>query len=491
MDEQQDSAANATEEQTSTETETEAVERPYTKELNELGPGKKLLRVEYGPDKVRAALDKEFNDLRRNVQIKGFRRGKAPRRLLERRYGKDVREHVRRRMVVESMEEALTDADLELVARPEPENVKFDRETGLSYEVTLLLRPSFTLPDLDKLEVEVPPLRVSESDLESALKEIAENQGKLVEVDESATVEEGDEVTAEAEVWLTDELDAFLAEAEEGDSEGADEDADEDDEGGLKPLKEHESVVFRVTSDDTVLIADLVVQSLADDVLGLTRGESADVDVVLPTDYEVMEGRGEPGILRLKIKEIRRPEQTEVNDEFAKSHGFDSLDDFKSRIRNDLLDQRQAERDSKAGDEIVAELLRSIGEMELPRDIIDSEANKLRQRHAIMCLQKGMSQEQVEKEVVDKDDEFQADAIRDLKRFFLLDAVAAQESIEVRDEELHQMLALIARSQGRTLAEIQQEMQAHPGQLGDLRWSVLEGKVLENLRSRATIKDAS
>lgn len=446
----------------------------YESEINDLGPCKKLLQVSYPPEIIKKEVDAQYRDLRRRVHLRGFRKGKAPRKRLERLYGDDVMETVKHKLIGEAMEHELGHADLQLLTQPEPSDVKFSVTEGLKFEATLLLRPKIEIQDMENLTVQVEPVKVADEDVDVALAELNKERGETRELGEDETIEEGDKVVADVEVWLAGELEAADAE----------EDTDEDPK--FNPLSEVDDVEVTVSSEDTQLVAGIVVQNLADDLLGHQVGDTVDVDVVLPTDFEVMEGRGEAAVMRLDVLEIQRIQVPEMDDELAKAHDFETIADLREDVRNKLLDQKSSEQKSKINDEIVAEIIRRIGEVELPSDLVDSETERKKQERMIRCHMMGMSEEQIAKELHDKEDELRVDAMNELRKFFVLEAVSKKEKISVSDDEVHHSVVKLAKDIDRSLPEVFQELESS-GRLNEIRWSIQEEKTLEFLRKQTEV----
>lgn len=442
----------------------------YSHEIDDLGPCKKLLRINYEAEKVRKKIDDTYRHLKKTVHLKGFRKGKVPRRHLERLFGKDVLQQVEAELIQESVEHTLGHEDFELIAQPEPTDIKFDKDVGLSFEVTLMLRPLFELPDYQSLKVTVPPVKVTDEDVDRVLAEQNREKGSWVALDDDASIEEGDKLDCKAEVWLINELEAASA--------------SEDEEHNFKPLKTHDSVEVLVSEEDVQMVAGIVVKALADDVLGLEIGEVCDVDVELPHDYEVGEGQGQAAVLRLHINSAKRLKVPEGDDELTGDD--ESLEDLRSKIRNDLLDIESSRQEQKIGDEIVSELLRQTGNFDLPTDLVDAEHNKLKQRYAFECHQKGMSEEQVAKELYDKEDELRVDAMNDLRRFFLLDNLCKKEDVRVSDDEVRNMIFQFARQTGQPLQNLMNE-----NAISELRWQLQESKVLKFLRGNTEVTEGS
>lgn len=446
----------------------------YESEINDLGPCKKLLQVTYPPEIIKKEIDAQYRDLRHRVHLKGFRKGKAPRKRLERLYGADIMDSVKHKLIGEAMEHELGHAGLELLTQPEPSDITFSVTEGLKFESTLLLRPTIEIKDCENLSIQVPPIKVADEDVDVALAELNKERGEARELGEDETIEEGDTVVADVEVWLGGELEASDAED------------DSEEEPKYNPLKEVDDVEVVVSSEDTQLVAGIVVQNLADDLLGHQVGDTVDVDVVLPTDFDVIEGRGEGAVMRLDVLEIKRIQVPEMDDELAKAHNFETIADLREDVRNKLLDRKSEEQKTKIHDEIIAEMIRRIGEIELPSDLVDSETERKKQERMIRCHMMGMSEEQIAKELHDKDDELRVDAMNELRKFFVLDAVSKKEKISVSDDEVQHAVVKLAKDIDRSLPEVFQELESS-GRLNEIRWSIQEEKALEFLRKQTEV----
>jgi trigger factor len=447
----------------------------FESDMNDLGPCKKLLRISYPASKVKEEVESQYRDLRKNVNMKGFRKGKAPRKRLERLYGAEVMDVVKNKLIGDAMEHSLGHADLNLLTQPEPADIVFSVAEGLSFEATLLLRPTLSFENFDDLKVEVEGVKIADEDVDKALAELNKERGEKRALGENETIEEGDVVVSDVEVWLSSEL-----EAADGTKEV------DGEEPRYNPLKEIDDVEVNVSADDTQLVAGVVVQSLADDILGHQVGDTIDVDVVLPTDYEVVEGRGEAAVMRLDVLEIQRLQTPEMDDELAKAHNFETIADLRTEVRNRLLDGKTEEQTAKVNEEIVAELIRRVDTIDLPSDLVDSETERKKQERMVQCHMMGMSEEQMAKEMHDKEDEIRVDAMNELRKFFVLDAVSKKEKIDVSDSEVQRAVVALAKDLDRPLPELFQQLESS-GRLNEIRWSLQENKTLEFLRKQTEV----
>ncbi len=182
----------------------QADEYQYSVQVEDLGPAVRKVTVEIPRERIVAKLDEQYKELRSQTTLPGFRVGHAPRKLLEKRFGANVKDQVAGTLVRESYEQALAKNKLEVIGDPEFENqeaVKLPDEGSLSYSFQVEVQPNFTMPDFSSLTVKKPKITITEQNVDQAMQNLREQQGALVPVEDRG-VQTGDYILADVHVKL-------------------------------------------------------------------------------------------------------------------------------------------------------------------------------------------------------------------------------------------------------------------------------------------------
>src|SRR4051812_6647676 len=192
------------EDSTATATATAVAEQPYNIRVEDVGPATKKVFVEVPKEKVAEKIAEQFKELRSGAHIPGFRKGRAPQKLIEKKFSADVKEQVRRTLISESYEQAIKDNDLQVLGEPEFENpdaVKIEEDAPLNYSFTVEIQPNIELPELKGFKVKKPLIPITEDHVDQAMQNLREQQGTLTPVEDRG-VQERDQVTADVHVKI-------------------------------------------------------------------------------------------------------------------------------------------------------------------------------------------------------------------------------------------------------------------------------------------------
>lgn len=445
--------------------------------LEDLGPCKKLLKVEVPSDEVQKEVDGRLRHLSKTVHLKGFRPGKAPRKRIEKLYGSavrnDARDHLLRQTYMRAIQENV--GETQLLGEGTIENVAFSVEDGLKYEVTLHTRPEFELPDYKGLEIEIEKVAVDEKEVDEALDQFRSQKGEFKPVEgEDAVVEGEDGLTVDVQVWLSDEYEAFSQNEEvEGES-------------NLKPLKEEAGLPVQLPHDR---LANYLVEDLADSLSGLKLGEWGEAETELPVDFDVVEGRGEPAVLRIQVKSIKRLFLPELTEEWVKEAGYDTVNDLRREIREELQQRLDHMRRGVIEERLVAKLREEVGEFALPSDMVEQEVNQAKQRKTfeLMYMEK-LEKDAAEAQVAEEAEQLETEVTEALRAFFVLDEIARREELRVAEADVNTRIALMAAQRGTDPETMRAELQKHKV-LPQLYHDILDEKTRALLREHATVNE--
>lgn len=447
--------------------------------LEDLGQCRKLLKVEVPSTEVEKEISTRIKQLAKNVHLKGFRRGKAPRSRIEALYGdsvrQDARDHLLRAGYMKALEEQL--GMDKILGEGTIENVAFSLEEGLKFEVTLHTRPEFTLPEYKGLELSVDKALVRDEDLDKALEDFRRSRGELKPVEDPEAVVEGEDLLeVNVEAWLADEYETF-AQAQDG---------GEAPEGELKPLKTEEGLRVQLPLD---FLGGYKVEDLADSLQGLKVGEYGEVETDLPEDYEVIEGRNEPAMLRVQVKAIQRVFLPELNEAWVKEAGFGSVEDLKRELRDGLQQRVELRQRHALEEKAIAKLMHEVGNFDLPTELVEKEIQSAERRRLFeLRIQEGKTEEEAKEAVEAERSEIGAEVERMLRTFFVLDEIAKREDLSVSEADVEARINRLAAARGENPRKVREELEQHRV-MPQLRHELMDEKTRSFIRSHAKVTE--
>jgi len=411
------------------------------------------LDVEVAPKLVARAFDKAYQELAREVRVKGFRPGKAPRSVLERLYGSSIGEQIEHRLVADTLPSAVEQSGLEPVAEPAIESQPPQAGAGFVYKARIEVRPQIELPDLAGLPAKKPRVDVSDADVDGELERLQQQQAVLLEESEGT---EG----APGHVLKVD----FVGRV-----------AGEPFEGGTGQ------------GVDVELGAGRFIPGFEEQLEGATAGSDCEVRVTFPEDYGASELAAKEAVFAVHVVSVRRREVPALDDEFAKDLGeFDSLDALRQRIHGDLL----AGRDREAQGELRRTLMDSLIErcsFEVPAGMVDRRLEgELRSAHD--RLHEQLDHDTLHAQLERWREEWRDRAERQVRESLLLDAVASAEGLEASPEDIEARLEEMAEQQGIPAARMRQVL--GPEQIDRaLEGQIVDEKAVEFLAARAKVEE--
>jgi len=425
--------------------------------VDETGPCGRLVRVLVPGVRVTAQIDEAYEELRRTVFIKGFRKGHVPRHVLERRFGEDVSAGVKEQLVEEGFQAAVEEHGLDLAVPPDidPEAVEMTAGESLGFEVSVEVVPEFTLDNYKGLAVQRPALAVGEGDVDRHIEATRMRQGEFKTVEDAAIGETDVPVVHMAvlvdgeEAWRRDELGAHIG-------------------------------------DETV--GGLPVPGLRDAFLGATAGESRTLKVTLPAEFPEEELAGKEVDLEITVDEVRRFEAPEATDEWAQGMDFEDLEDFREEVEDELRAARERDADEAVRTAIDDRLL-ELTSFDVPDGLVQRMVDHAMERQRLALLYRGVAEEQIEELVAGEAQRTREGSVRECKLYFIYRLIAEQEKLFVTESEIEQRVQAIALNYGRRPDEVRAELE-ESGRLGSLRQQMREEKVRDFLVQHAEVQDA-
>ena len=436
---------------------TETAEFDYPITVEDAGPAAKKITVEIPEDRIKTRLEEQFTELESVAQLPGFRAGKAPRSLLEKRFATDVKSQVRDALLRESYQQAISKNSLSVLGEPEFEDDKelvLPATGSLKYTFTVETTPEITLPDLGTLEVKKPVITVNDDHVQQAMQNLREQQGALVPV-ESRGIQAKDYLTADVKVKLGDEIIGSQNDAQ---------------------------IVVRPGNIGGVEVKDLDKQ-----LEGAKVDETRTVKATAPENHGSEKIRGKEVDIEITIKDVKALELAEIDDAFLESLGFENQQQLLDELRVQMVERIDNDVKAAMQNQVRAFLQKNI-DFALPAKLTSKQENRIVNRRANELMMRGMPVQQIQANV-DKLTAGAADqAKNELKLFFTLAKYAEMHGIEVDESEVNGQIAQMAMMQNQRPEKLKQDM-AKSGQLSDLWLSLRERKTLDKLLESAKIEN--
>jgi trigger factor len=418
--------------------------------LEDLSPVRKRLQVEIPAAAVQAELDRAFQRVGTQARLRGFRPGRAPRPVVERVFGDQVRREVLGRLVEDSFQHAVEEHRLAVVGTPDIDAESLTPGEALRYSATIDVRPVIAIGSLDGLEASRPPVVVGDEDVEQVLAALRESVAQLRPVEDRAVVEPGDVVTAD----MTSRLDGGEAVQREGVLLEAG--------GGSFPL------------------------ALERQLVGQSRGARLSARVPYPADYGNPGLAGKTAEFEVLVKALHVKELPVLDDDFARDHGrCESLAELRARVRADL-EREAGERAENAVREAILEQVVARHPFDVPPSLVERRTEALLASLELR-VPEGTDRERA---LSQARAQLQPRAERQVRAELLLDAVAEREGIVAGEAEVSGEIEAMARRE-RDGAERVRALYARADARDALRARMVRERALAGLVSRARIMPGS
>jgi trigger factor len=429
--------------------------------VENLGPCKKLLRLEVEVAKVDAAFDEVTKQYQREAHLPGFRPGKAPRDMVLKRYERDIREETKNKLNRETYQAALKEKKLTVVKLEDIEEVLFEKGQPYQFIVTVETTPEFDLPEYKGIEVKREPAVVTDADVTRAMNILRDRQAKHETVQRE--LREGD----------------FAVINYKGTSDG-------------KPLTDFAPTARGLTQKESFWVEShkgSFIPGFTEQLNGAKAGDKRTVNVEFPADFVTPQLANKKGVFEVEVVEVKEKIMPEMNDELAKSYGLDTLEKLQEAVRQDLQNEVNHKQKSGMRDQAVKTLLDKI-ECDLPASAVEQET-----RTIVYNIIQENTQRGVPKEMLDASkDEIYANAStaakNRVKGSFVFHRIAEKEGIRVQEQDIMQRLQGIAAQYQMPIDKVVKELQKNEG-FGRINEEVLSEKVVDFLIQNAKVEDVA
>ena len=376
---------------------------------------KSMVELQFSIDAetFKAAVNNAFKREGKKYAIPGFRKGKAPRHMIEKMYGSDIFHYdAVNDLFPEAYEAAVKEAKIDVVGRPDPEVVSMSEEDGVVLKVKVAVKPEVELGEYAGLTVTKEDKTVNEEDVEAEVKRMQDRNGRLLTREGAA--ENGDTVDIDFEGFVDGK--AF--------------------EGGKA---EHYSLVLGSGS---------FIPGFEDQLVGHSAGEEFDINVKFPEEYGASELAGKDATFKIKLHEVKYKELPALDDDFAKDVSeYDTLAELKDSIRNNIKTNLDKQAEQKVENDLMDQVINNM-KADIPDAMVDSRIDELVQDFEYRISQQGLKLADYLKYMGMNIEQFRAQfkeqADKQVKMRLAMEAIVAKESITASDEEFEEEVKRIA-----------------------------------------------
>lgn len=383
-------------------------------ETKNVGTNRYELVVKVDAAQFEAAIEKVYRRNVKKIDVPGFRKGHAPRKVVERMYGEGVFfEDAVNDVYPSALQEAVDESGLEIVARPEVEVTEVSREEGVTFVAKCVVKPEVEVKDYKGIEVEKEVKAVTDEEIDRKLQNLQEKHARMIDVDDRAA-QQGDNVVFDFEGFVDGE--AF--------------------EGGKA---EHFSLE---------LGSGQFIPGFEDQIVGKSIGEDFDVNVTFPEDYHAKELAGKAAVFKVKLNEVQYKELPVADDEFAKDVSeYDTLDEFKASIRKNMEEAAEKQAELEVENALVDQLVATL-EGDIPPVMIETRIDEMVRDFDYRLSQQGLRLADYLKYIGGDEakfrEGFKEQAEKQVKMRLALEAVAKAENIEASEEDFENEVKRIA-----------------------------------------------
>ncbi len=434
---------------------------PQQVEITDAGPCRKHVKVTIERTAIDALIEEKFSDLmlKNPAQISGFRPGKAPRKIIERKFKNEVYGEAKTQLLMASLEQLAEDSTLSPLSPPEldPGSVLIPEAGPMVYEFRIEVRPEFDLPSYKNLKVKKPVHDFSDAEIAKEGDRLLEPYGSLVPKDGAdAVVALFDTVTVDAVI-----------------------------KDGDKELNKVNEIALKV--EKRLALSDGVAQDFGTQMAGAKVGDTRTVDITLSQEVGTESLRGAKVQAVFTVKEIKATRKPELTEALYENFGVRNAEQYSEYVRARLnrfmeYTQRNAARAS------VFESLAKDAKFDLPQDLLVRQARKTLQRRVMEMRSSGMNDEQI----LGRQRVLEQDVIRTtaaaLKEHFVLQKIAEIEKLEIEDEDIDAEIEAIADRSGESPRKVKARMERED-MLEALATELLERRALETVLATAEYEE--
>ena len=431
-------------------------------EIKEAGDARKVALVSFDSEEISDQEKQVCKEFGRMANIPGFRKGKAPIQVIKKRYSKELKEELNRKVSTTAYEAVLDHKDIRVYSILKVDAGELEPNSPATVEVTVDVEPDFELPDYENFEFTIHPTEVNEEDEEKALDGLKDQKASFEEVERA--VAEGDYVKCSYEGFLDGSpVSEILPD---------------------KPMYGKQSNTW----EEAGQVKGMGVEAIAQGVVGMKKDEKKEIEAEFEDDFELAPLAGKKVNYSIEVHEVREKKAPDPESEdFLKSFNVETLEELKEKIREDIKARKEREnQDGKRGQ--ATQKILEIPDFPLPQQAVEDESKAIFQKTIERAAQQGAKQEDMEEKRDELWKEAQVQAQARIKITMTLGKIAELEKVEVSNEDLAQAATREAMMMRTDPQKYVQELAKDQARINRLRQDVLHDKTLELVAGKAKEK---
>ncbi len=382
------------------------------------------LTVETSGEEFEKAIEEAYQKNKGRINMPGFRKGKAPRKMIEQMYGKDIFcEDAANDLLPKAYADAVDECEEEIVSRPTVDIVQAESGKPFIFTAEVAIKPEVTLGKYKGIEVEKADTAVTDEEVDAAVEKERENNGRIVAA-EGRAVKDGDIITLDFEGFV----DGVAFEGGKGEN---------------YPL---------------TIGSNTFIPGFEEQLIGAELDKELDVNVTFPEEYQAEELAGKPAVFKCIVKEIKEKILPELDDEFASEVSeFETLDEYKADVKKNLEEQKEKEAHDDKMDKVVEAIVEDAS-MDIPEPMIETEQDRMADDFSQRIRMQGLTLEQYFQFTgltrAAFLEQLKPQALKQIQSRLVLEAVAKAEGLDASDEEYKEEIKKMADAYRRTEEEI-------------------------------------
>ena len=397
----------------------------------------KDLKVFVDKKTIKNSLDEKYEEIKKNVVLKGFRPGKVPVEVLKRQFGKAVYGEVLDKVLKDSTTKALEDNKIKPAGQPKIDLKTFGEGKDLEYIISVTELPKVDIKSIENIKIDEYKVNIDKNEADKRIKEIAKNQKNFNEAPDDYKASNGDLVTFD-----------YKATVDGKDFQGS--------EGKNTQLE---------------IGKDLFIKGFDKNLLGVKKNDTKDIETTLPENYPQKDLSNKKAKFSCKILTIKKPTEVQINDDFAKNLGAKDLNNLKEIVSKQINDEYSNSLENLSKNQILKQLEKFKVD-QIPENLIDQE---------IKILSQGMSEEEAKK----NKDKFEQTAKKRIKLGLILNEFGEQNKIKVEENEIRQEIEKQLKMMPGQEKMVMEYYQKNPSATASLRGTIYEDKIIKQIKQKA------
>jgi len=411
----------------------------------------KKLEIEVPKELIEKEFDKVYTELQKNAEVPGFRKGKAPRHMLEEHFGHKASERALSNLINEGYHKAIEQENIHPVQMPEISNVNFDENDKLTFEALVDIKPVFELKNYKGLKIKKASALVTDEDVDKTIELLRDRYAQYIPV-ETRGIKIGDYVICDFSYYTADKL-----------------------------IEEKKNSWLLITKE-------MFIPGLDKKLEGIKKDEEKEFEITLPKYYKPEEFAGKKVKFKIKVNEIKEKKLPALDDEFAKMAGKKTMDEIRVQIRQEMEKEKQLQVKQDMRSQLIDGLVKAMP-LDVPPSLLAKREESLKQSTRERMRQSGLTQEQMDKKEKQLNEVYAKEALKQLRIYFIMGEIAEKEKITVEEQDMTQRIEDLAKTYNQNPDTVFNYLEQN-NLLENMHSEILEEKIISFLIDNAKVEES-